>query len=123
MASTVATAERVNWAIEQLMAGRGSSAVVSEMSERWGITRRQAQRLTKRAHQTLVQDLDQVERVDMTAQLIALLMASAERAIRSGNAGAVVGISRELRALVGLGVDHAPRLGATGKFGSSVKAS
>jgi len=119
MASTVATTERVNWALEQLMAGRGSSAVVSEMSQRWGITRRQAQRLTKRAHQTLVQDLDIVERTDMTAQLIALLMASAEQALKAKNSGAIVGISRELRALVGLGVDHAPRLGTTGRFGRS----
>jgi ABC-type transporter Mla MlaB component len=119
MASSVATTERVNWALEQLMAGRGSSAVVSEMSQRWGITRRQAQRLTKRAHQTLVQDLDVVERTDLTAQLIALLMASAEQALKARNSGAIVGISRELRALVGLGADHAPARAQFGRFGRS----
>jgi hypothetical protein len=106
MASPVAAKERINWALQQLMAGRGSSAVVSEMAEKWGISRRQAQRITSKAHQTLVQDLDHVERTHLTAQLIHMLMASAEQAMKAKNSGAVVGISRELRALVGLGVDH-----------------
>ena len=119
MASPVAAKERANWALQQLMAGRGSSAVVSEMADRWGISRRQAQRIVSKAHQTLVDDLDQTERVHMTAQLVHLLMASAAEAMKQKNSGAVVGISRELRALVGLGVDHAPRLGTTGRFGRS----
>ena len=121
MASRVAAAERINWALEQLMAGRGSSSVVAEMSQRWGISRRQAQRLTAAAHQTLVDDLDHVERTHLTAQLIHMLMASAEQAMKAKNSGAVVGISRELRALVGLGADHAPSRPGTqiGRFGRS----
>jgi hypothetical protein len=108
MASPVAAKERINWALQQLMAGRGSSAVVSEMAEKWGISRRQAQRITSKAHQTLVQDLDHVERTHLTAQLIHLLMESAAQAIKAKNSGAVVGISRELRALVGLGFAAPP---------------
>lgn len=120
MASRVAAAERINWALEQLMAGRGSSSVVAEMSQRWGISRRQAQRLTAAAHQTLVDDLGQTERTHLTAQLVHLLMESAAQAIKAKNSGAVVGISRELRALVGLGADYAPpRTGTLGRFGRS----
>ena len=106
MAGRSATAERVNWALELLVAGRGSTAVVTEMTQRWGISRRQAQRITAKAHQTLVTDLDQTERTHLTAQLIHLLMESAAQAIKAKNIGAVVGISRELRALVGLGIGN-----------------
>ena len=124
MAGRSAATERINWALEQLMAGRGSSAVVSEMTLRWGISRRQAQRITAKAHQTLVTDLDQTERTHLTAQLVHLLMESAAQAIKAKNSGAVVGISRELRALVGLGIGapserHHPPMG---RFGSSSRS-
>ena len=36
MAGRSATTERVNWALELLMAGRGSTAVVTELSQREG---------------------------------------------------------------------------------------
>ena len=124
MAGRSAATERINWALEQLMAGRGSSAVVSEMTQLWGIGRRQAQRITAKAHQTLVTDLDQTERTHLTAQLVHLLMESAAQAIKAKNSGAVVGISRELRALVGLGIGapserHYPPMG---RFGSSSRS-
>lgn len=120
MAGRSAATERVNWALEQLMAGRGSTAVVSDVSQRWGISRRQAQRITAKAHQTLVTDLDHTERTHLTAQLVHLLMESAAQAIKAKNSGAVVGISRELRALVGLGADYAAqRPSSVGRFGRS----
>jgi len=106
MAGRSATAERINWALEQLMAGRGSTAVVTDLTQWAGVSRRQAQRVVAKAHQTLVDDLDKTERVHMTAQLVHLLMESAAQAIKAKNSGAVVGISRELRALVGLGASH-----------------
>ena len=123
MACRSATTERINWALEQLMAGHGSSAVVSEMTQLWGIGRRQAQRITAKAHQTLVTDLDQTERTHLTAQLVHLLMESAAQAIKAKNSGAVVGISRELRALVGLGIGapserHHPPMGRFGRSGT-----
>ena len=124
MAGRSATTERVNWALELLMAGRGSTAVLTELSQREGISRRQAQRITAMAHQTLVNDLDQTERTHLTAQLVHLLMESAAQAIKAKNSGAVVGISRELRALVGLGIGapserHHPPMG---RFGSSSRS-
>ena len=124
MAGRSATTKRVNLALELLMAGRGSTAVVTELSQREGISRRQAQRITAKAHQTLVIDLDQTERTHLTAQLVHLLMESAAQAIKAKNSGAVVGISRELRALVGLGIGapserHHPPMG---RFGSSSRS-
>ena len=105
MAGRSDTSERVSWALEQLMAGRSSTAVVTELTQWAGIGRRQAQRIIAKAYQTLVNDLDQVERKDLAAQLVHLLMESAAQAIKAKNSGAVVGISRDLRALVGLGAD------------------
>ena len=124
MAGRSAATERINWALEQLMAGHGSTAVVTELSRREGVSRRQAQRITAKAHQTLVNDLDQTERTHLTAQLVHLLMESAAQAIKAKNSGAVVGISRELRALVGLGIGapserHHPPMG---RFGSSSRS-
>ena len=120
MACRSATTERVNWALEQLTAGHSSTAVVSQMTQWAGVSRRQAQRITAKAHQTLVTDLDQTERTHLTAQLVHLLMESAAQAIKAKNSGAVVGISRELRALVGLGIGapperHHPPMGRLGQ--------
>ena len=108
MAGRSATTERVNWALEQLTAGHSSTAVVSQMTQWAGVSRRQAQRITAKAHQMIVSDLDETERVHMTAQLVHLLMESAAQALKAKNSGAVVGVSRELLALVGLGPATAP---------------
>ena len=87
MASRGATTEWVNWALEQLIAGRGSTVVVTEMTQRWVIIRRQAQRLTAQA-------------------------------LQARNRGAVEGISRELRALVALGVGAGSDHRQFGQFGA-----
>jgi hypothetical protein len=79
MAGRSATTERVNWALELLMAGRGSTAVVTELSQREGISRRQAQRITAKAHEILVTDLDQTERKHLVAQLVHILMEAAAK--------------------------------------------
>ena len=116
MAGRSATTERVNWALELLMAGHGSTAVVTDLSQREGISRRQAQRITAKAHQTLVNDLDQTERKHLVAQLVHILMEAVAQALKAKNSGAVVGISKELRVLVGLGADTSPRNSRFGNF-------
>ena len=118
MACKGATAGRVSWALGELMAGRGSSAVVSDLSQREGVSRRQAQRLVGKAYEVLQSDLDLVERKDLAAQLVHLLMTAAEQALKAKNSGAVVGVSRELRALLGLGSGSAPTHTHFGRFGS-----
>lgn len=106
MACRSAAVQRANYALEQLLAGRSPSGVVSDLSEREGVSRRTAQRAVAKAHQTLVQDLDATERVHLVAQLTHLLLESAAEAMKQKNSGAVVGISRELRSLLGLGAEH-----------------
>jgi len=76
MANRSAVSERVSWAASRLAACQPTSTVVSEMSERWGCSRRQSRRLVAKAHQRLVDDLEVsgVERVHMVAQFHAALM-------------------------------------------------
>ena len=120
MACRSAAVQRANYALEQLLAGRSPSGVVTDLTQREGISRRTAQRAVAKAHAVLVTDLDATERVHLVAQLTHLLLESAAEAMRQKNSGAIVGVSRELRALVGLGADYAPsRPTTTGRFGRS----
>ena len=52
----------------------------------------------------------------LVAQLVHILMEAAAQALKAKNSGAVVGISKELRVLVGLGADTSPRNSRFGNF-------
>ena len=98
MAARSATTERINWAVERLTECRSTTAVVAEMATRWGISRRQAQRLTAKAHAVLVDDLEQVglERREMVAQLVHALMESLSKALASNQPAAAVAAVRAI---------------------------
>jgi len=104
MANRSAVNERIAWAAERLAACHPTSAIVSQMSERWGCSRRQSRRIVKRAHQQLVDDLEVtgVERVHMVAQLHAALMAAMATALSRNQPAVVVGASRALMDLLQL---------------------
>jgi len=102
MANRSAVSERINWAAAQLAEYHPTSAVVAQMSQRWGCSRRQSQRIVKRAHQQLVDDLELVgvERVHVVAQLINALMAAMATALSRNQPAVVVGASRALMDLL-----------------------
>jgi len=104
MANRSAVSERVNWAAAQLAECHPTSAVVAQMSQRWGCSRRQSQRIVKRAHQQLVDDLELVgvERVHVVAQLHTGLMAAMATALSRNQPAVVVGASRALMDLLQL---------------------
>jgi len=104
MANRSAVSERVSWAASRLAACQPTSTVVSEMSERWGCSRRQSRRLVAKAHQRLVDDLEVsgVERVHMVAQLHAALMTAMGVALSRNQPAVVVGASRALMDLLQL---------------------
>lgn len=107
MACHGAVAKRVDWALAELLKLRSTSAVVSELTEREGCSRRTAQRAVKRAHELLVADLEDVDRRHVVAQLEHALFAAASKALEDGQPAVIVGVSRELRALLQLnGVGH-----------------
>jgi len=104
MANRLAVSERVAWAAERLAACQPTSTVVTEMTVRWGCSRRQSRRLVARAHQRLVDDLEVtgVERVHMVAQLHAALMTAMSTALSRNQPAVVVGASRALMDLLQL---------------------
>jgi len=104
MANRSAVSERVNWAAAQLAECHPTSVVVAQVSQRWGCSRRQSQRIVKRAHQQLVDDLELVgvERVHVVAQLNTALMAAMATALSRNQPAVVVGASRALMDLLQL---------------------
>jgi len=104
MANRSAVNERVRWAAERLAACQPTSSVVAQMSVRWGCSRRQSQRIVKRAHQQLVDDLELVgvERVHVVAQLHAALFSAMATALSRNQPAVVVGASRALMDLLQL---------------------
>jgi len=104
MAGPSVTAERIQWAVDRLLECRSTSAVVSQLSEREGLSRRQAQRIVGRAHAVLVEDLEGsgVDRQQIVAQIEHGLMEALGKALASSQPAAVVGAARELRELLQL---------------------
>ena len=104
MANRSAVSERVAWAAERLAACQPISTVVSGMSERCWCSRRQSQRIVKRAHQQLVDDLELVgvERVHVVAQLHVALFSAMATALSRNQPAVVVGASRALMDLLQL---------------------
>ena len=117
MASPSVTAERIQWAVDRLLECRSTSAVVSQLSEREGLSRRQSQRIVGRAHAVLVEDLEVagVDRQQIVAQIEHGLMEALGKALASSQPAAVVGAARELRELLhltgGVRPDHFGRFG------------
>lgn len=105
MTSPAVTAERIQWAVDRLMACRSTTRTVADLAEWAGISRRQAQRLVGKAHSTLVADLEEagVDRRQLRAQLVHGLMEGIGMALEQHHIGALVGAARELRELLDLG--------------------
>jgi hypothetical protein len=121
MACVSARAERLDWAVRRLMECRSTSAVVADMADHWGMSRRQSQRVVGQAHQQLVADLEGagVDRSALTAQLAHGLMEAMAKALASDQPSAVVGAVKAMAGLLGLGADHSGPHGSTTRHGRS----
>jgi hypothetical protein len=99
-----AAAARIDEAVALLLAGRSASAVVSQLSERHGVTRRQAQRYVASGYEVIRGDIEQakLDRRQQVAVLVHLLQEGCAVALASKNIGALVGAAREIRELCGL---------------------
>ena len=111
MACVTARAERLDWAVRRLLQCRSTSAVVADLADHWGMSRRQSQRVVGQAHRQLVADLEGagVDRQQLVAQITHGLMEALAKALASDQPAAVVGAARELRELLALGADHTSR--------------
>jgi len=108
MAGRSAMALRVDFAVQALLRGHGSSSVVTQLAEQEGISRRSAQRVVQRAYRQLAEDIEAVgvDRRQMVAQLVHALQEALAQALASKQPAVVVGAVRALDDLVSLGVRH-----------------
>lgn len=100
------TADRVAAAEKLLLQRRSPSQVVAELSELWGLSRRQSRRYVVAAMSNIRDDTEVVDR----SQLVALLVDALNRSIAMGlerhQPAVVIGAARELDSLLGLGASH-----------------
>ena len=104
MAPRAEVFDRVKQAHAKLLEGYSCTAVVTQLAESKGLSRRTAQRTVQQAYALIREDIDQcnVERTDLVAQAIHLLMESARMGLAQNNPGAVVGAVSQLDKLCGL---------------------
>lgn len=105
------TATRINEAVAMLLASRSASGVVSELSERHSVTRRQARRYVASAYEVIKADVNDsdIDREKLVSQLVHALQESMAQAVKANHPCSVVSCARELRELLGLGADAKPR--------------
>lgn len=108
MAPRATTSVRVDYAVRELLKGRSGPSLTAEVAETQGISRRQARRVVALAYQTLQADIDEadISRPQLVSQLVHCLQTAMAQALASQHPSAVVGTARELRELLGLGVNH-----------------
>ncbi len=77
--------------------------MITQLAESKGLSRRTAQRTVQQAYALIREDIDQcnVERTDLVAQAIHLLMESARMGLAQNNPGAVLVLYRSWTSCVG----------------------
>ena len=98
MPKRVEVVDRVQVAHSKLLEGYSCTAVVAYLAETKGVSRRTAQRIVQQAYALIREDIDKanVQRSDLVAQAIHLLMESARLGLAQNNPGVVVGRCRRL---------------------------
>lgn len=104
MPKRIEVVDRVQVAHSKLLEGFSCTAVVAYLAETKGVSRRTAQRTVQQAYALIREDIDKanVQRSDLVAQAIHLLMESARLGLAQNNPGAVVGAVAQLDKLCGL---------------------
>ncbi|MFQ6538746.1 MULTISPECIES: hypothetical protein [Aphanothece] len=110
--------QRVDWAFAELVQGRAIPHVVTDLTQRWGIKRRQAQRDVRAAYLQLVEEVNAVgDREALLAQAVVSLQQATQAALKAGQAAWVVGCIRQLDDLLGLGINHPGRPAPPNQYG------
>ena len=106
MAKSAAVFDRVEEAHSMLLQGYSCTAVVAHLAQSKGVSRRTSQRTVQQAYALIREDIDQanIQRTDLVAQAIHLLMESARVALKQNNPGAVVGAISQLDKQCGIGI-------------------
>ena len=102
---------RIELAASMLADGHSGTSVVTFMSRKEGIGRRQSQRIVSKGYSLLVEDLNQinVDRKEMVSQLVVNLQAGVQKSLALGHISAMVACVRTLKDLCGLGISKRTR--------------
>ena len=122
MATRAVSKARVDWCYQQLVDGRPTHRITAELATREGISRRQARDYVARAYQELAADLDHesLGNKQYLARMIANLETAIEQGVAQGHGNTVIGATRLLSELIGIGADYRPKTPGWGQSGRSL---
>ena len=105
MAERARSREITDWAYAALVNCRATHRIVAEVSERWGLSSRQSRRYVSRAYARLRDDIaaTDLDQEAMLCKMICSLEQAVEAGIAKGNGSTVIGATRLLAELLGLG--------------------
>ena len=95
---------RTSKAAELLAKGHSATTVTSEVAEIYGISRRQARRVTAAGMDLIVKDFDEIniERPQMVAKLIVTLEQGMQKGLINNQSSGVAACARQITSLAGL---------------------
>jgi len=112
--------ERVDWALEQLLAGRPRVTLVREAMAQWGLSEAQGQRIVRAGVEAILATLETVDRTEVLARCIHALEQALELAVTRKQPQDICTTVKAMAGLHGLGADHSHHSNATTpRFGRS----
>ena len=98
---------RAGHAAELLAKGHSATTVTSEVAEIYGISRRQARRVTAAGMDLIVKDFDEIniERPQMVAKLLVNLEKGMQKGLINNQSSGVAAFARQIISLAGLASD------------------
>ena len=101
--------ERHDQALKLISEGVGVSEATSLLTDQWGCSRKTALRMVRRAHESLLEDLTDIDKQHALAYMINTLQRTIHRAEKAGQGAVVVGGIRLMNELVIKPSLHNPR--------------
>ena len=98
---------RMGEAASMLAQGHSCTVTTTEMAEKYGLSRRQARRITAKAMDLIVQDFEEIniERPQMVAKLLVNLEQGMQKGLINNQSSGVAACARQIISLAGLAAD------------------
>ena len=98
---------RMGEAASMLVQGHSCTVTTTEMAEKYGLSRRQARRITAKAMDLIVQDFEEInlERSQMVAKLLVNLEQGMQKGLINNQSSGVAACARQIISLAGLAAD------------------
>ena len=98
---------RAGFAADLLAQGHSCTVTTTEMAEKYGLSRRQARRITAKAMNLIVQDFEEInlERPQMVAKLLVNLEQGMQKGLINNQSSGVAACARQIISLAGLAAD------------------